>query len=129
MNVPSHRFTSPTWLRALCAFGALACPLATYSLVSSEGWSLLALGSVLVSAMACGGLADAFTCKVELFAEHLVVVANLVRREYPRQEFVGVSWAKGVPVTLHFASGGFLRLPDVGSSAQGVTNSLRAWLK
>lgn len=128
-EVPTRRFATPAWLRALCAFGAIAFPVATYSIYSAEGLSWPALGGVVATVLAAAGAVDAFTAKVELFPERMVVVANLVRREYLRSEFVGVTWAKGVPVMLTFRSGAHLRLPDVGANAQGVSNSVRAWLR
>jgi hypothetical protein len=43
--------------------------------------------------------------------------------------FVKVQWEKGVPVSLQSTSGQWVHLPGVGSTAQGLVNTLRAWLK
>jgi len=103
-------------------------PLAAYSIHAAEGWSWLAIGGVFASVVAVAGALDVLTSRVELRPEHLVVVTNLMRRDYLRSELVGASWAKGGPVTLQFKSGACLRLPTVGSSSQGVSSSVRAWL-
>ncbi len=50
-------------------------------------------------------------------------------REYARELFVGVSWAKGCPASLRRADGGKLELPAIGTSTQGLVNSLRAWVR
>ena len=72
---------------------------------------------------------DAWTQRIEFHREHIVVVRNLRRREYPRSMFVKVQWGKGVPVSLQANSGQWIQLPGVGSTAQGLANTLRAWLK
>ena len=129
MEAPLHRFSSPVWVRLLCVFGAIAFPVAAYFIYAEQGWSWLSLAILSITTFAIAGAIDALTSKVEVFPERLVVVANLRRREHIRSEFVSVSWAKGVPVVLQSKSGENLRLPAVGSSAQGLTNTLRAWIK
>ena len=129
MEAPKHRFSSPTWMRVLCGFGAITFPIAAYFIYAEEGWTWLSLTILAIAPFTLAGAIDAFTTRVEVFPEHLVVVANLRRREHSRSEFVNVSGAKGVPVVLQFRSGENLRLPAVGSSWQGLTNTLRAWIK
>jgi hypothetical protein len=129
MQTPGHSFRTPVWLRVLCVFAAIAFSLASYYLYTTEGWSWLTIGCGVLAVVAVAGAFDAFMTRVELYPERMVVVANLRRREYSRSAFTGVSWAKGVPVTLQLRSGAVLKLPEVGRSTQGVCNSIRAWLK
>ncbi len=51
------------------------------------------------------------------------------RREIPRSEIESVTWAKGAGVSLKLVDGRWVRLPGVGRTSQGLTNSIRAWLK
>ncbi|HEY3486752.1 MAG TPA: hypothetical protein VGL10_01690 [Gammaproteobacteria bacterium] len=68
--------------------------------------------------------------RVVLYEDSIEVFATFRRRSYPRSEFVEATWAKGSPVALKFKDGSWLKLPPVGSgSAQGVVNTLRAWIK
>lgn len=129
MEDPTHRFSSPVWMRVLSSFGAIVFPIVAYFIYAEEGWTWLSLAILAIAPFTLAGAIDAFTTRVEVFPEHLVVVANLRRREHSRSEFVSVSWAKGVPVVLQSKSGENLQLPAVGSSAQGLTNTLRAWIK
>jgi hypothetical protein len=129
MQTASHRFRTPVWLRILCVFAAIAFSLGLYHLYITEGWSWLTIGSGVLAVVAVAGVFDAFLTRVELYPERMVVVANLRRREYSRSEISGVSWAKGVPVTIQLRSGSVERLPEVGSSTQGVCESIRAWLR
>jgi hypothetical protein len=126
---PSHRFTAPTWMRAMTAVLALAFPAAAIGLVLSEGWSGMALVSVALVPLGLLGVVESFGRRMELYPDHLVVVANLRRRSYARSAFVAASWAKGVPVALEYVGGGYLRLPEVGASTASVGQTLRAWLE
>ena len=125
---PGRRFFPPAWARVVCVVGVLASGYAAHAIHSAQGWSWLAAASAMVALCIAAGAVDAFTSKVELYPERVVVVANLVRREYARDGFAGVSWSRGTPVTLKFRSGATLRLPGVGPGAQSVFNSVRAWL-
>ena len=129
MGTPTHRFLTPAWMRVICIFGAIAFPVATYSIYVADGLTWPFLAALAITLFAFAGAIDVFTSKVEIFPERLVIVANLRRREYSRSEFVSVSLAKGVPITLQFQSGGNLELPPVGRNAQGIANSLRAWIE
>ena len=124
-----REFRAPRWIVASTALGALIFPLVAWSLCRKEGLTLLTLVSFGMCVLAVGGLLDALTSFVRVTDRELVVRTNLRRRSYPRSAFVTANWAKGSPVALELREGGWLRLPPVGSSAQGVVNTLRAWLK
>ena len=95
--------------------------------INGTSWITVTLLALIPIGLA--GVADALTQRIELHPEHIVVVHNLRRREYPRSMFVKAKWGKGVPVSLQSTSGKWIRLPGVGSTAQGLVNTLRAWLK
>jgi hypothetical protein len=96
---------------------------------ASNGWSWTTVVLLCVIPLAFAGFLDAVTSRVELHHDRIVVVQNLRRREYARATFTKVTWGKGVPVALQRATGEWVELPGVGSSAQGMANTLRAWLK
>ena len=129
MKAPTHQFLAPAWMRVGCVFAVIAFPTASYSIYIANGFTWLFLATLAIAAVAVAGAIDAFTSKVEIYPEHLVVVANLRRRKYSRSQFVSVSSAKGVPITLQFQSGGNLELPPVGKNSQAMANSLRAWVR
>ena len=108
---------------------ALVSPLAVWQVHSSQGWSLVSLFGLGLVGLAFLGLADALTCRVELYPNHLVIVSNFAKRTYVREAFSQVTWAKGVHVSLQLVGGGWLRLPTVGTCSAGIANSLRAWLR
>lgn len=94
-----------------------------------NGLSWVTLTLLALVPVGIAGVVDTLTQRIELHREHIVVVRNLRRREYPRSMFVKAQWGKGVPVSLQTTSGQWIHLPGVGSTAQGLVNTLRAWLK
>jgi len=121
-------FRAPRSIVAVVAFCALL--LLAVALVSFKSQGLSSGTTVLFCLIPVGvaGALDAVISRVELHEEHLVVVRNLRKREYARSSFQKAQWGKGVPVTLQLKSGGWVTLPGVGPSSQGLVNSLRAWL-
>ena len=122
-------FRSPRWVVIVTALAAALFVAGAAWSYTTHGLSWMTIAYFGLGLFGVIGLLDALTQRIELHAEHLVVVRNLVRREYPRRLFVKAQWAKGVPVTLQTTSGEWIELPGVGSSAQGLVNTLRAWLE
>ena len=122
-------FRSPLWMQIVTAVGVLLFGAAATHLYTTEGWSWLALAGMALVPVAIAGFLDALTSRIELRADKLVVVQNLRRREFARDTFVKATWGKGVPVSLERTDGSWLQLPSVGASAQGLANTLRAWLR
>jgi hypothetical protein len=130
MRTPDVRvFRPPRWVAVASVLAAAAFTAGAYWSYTTRGLSWLTyvyLGLVLLGV---AGLLDSLTQRIELHAQHLVVVRNLSRREYPRSLFVKAQWAKGIPVSLQSVAGEWVRLPGVGGSGQGLVNTLRAWLR
>jgi hypothetical protein len=67
--------------------------------------------------------------RVTLERGGLSFVRNFRRCTLPRERIESVTWAKGAGVSLRLTDGRWVALPNVGSSPQGVTNTIRAWLR
>jgi hypothetical protein len=126
---PSRKFTSARWMQVVCLTGALLCSAAAYALYLKEAWSSLTVFAAILVPLSIAGFIDSLVARVELHDEKLVVVANFRRREYPRSMFVRATHGKGVPVSLEYTSGGWLRLPSFVPGGTGMVNTLRAWLR
>lgn len=122
-------FRAPRWgvvAAMLCAVLFLAVAFLSYR---SYGLSWATVTLLALVPLGIAGAADTLTQRIELHREHIVVVQNLRRREYPRSMFVKVQSGKGIPVSLQSTSGQWIHLPGVGSTGQGLVNTLRAWLR
>jgi len=76
-------------------------------------------------------LADAFTTRIVLASDSIRVVSisDFQSRTIPRTEIDSVTWEKGCGASLILRGGKGVQLPSVGRNAQGLTNTIRAWLK
>jgi hypothetical protein len=122
-------YRSPVMVKVLAFLAAVAFLAGAVLLHRLQGWSWVTFAFAGMTVIGIAGLVDAWTMRVELHPEHIVVMRNLRKSSYPRSAFSGVTWGKGVPVSLQQASGGWVQLPGVGPSAQALVNTLRAWLK
>jgi hypothetical protein len=117
------------WLK-LMTIGAASLFLAGFlTMYLLQGLSITALAFAGLSILVVAGVLEAFTLRVVLSAEALWVSKLGSRKAYARSEIRSVTWAKGCPVTFQLADGRWVKLPEVGSSSQGVVNTIRAWLK
>jgi hypothetical protein len=122
-------FRAPRWLVIAAILSAVMFAAVAYVSHRFNGLSWVTVTLLALIPIGVAGVADALTQRIELHREHIVVVRNLRRRAYPRNLFVKVAWAKGVPVSLQSSSGQWIHLPDVATTPQGLVNTLRAWLK
>jgi hypothetical protein len=75
-------------------------------------------------------LADVFLTRIELGENGLRIVSFPFRsRAIPRTEIDSVTWAAGRGASIILHGGRGVSIPSVGRDAQGLTNTIRAWLK
>ena len=76
-------------------------------------------------------LADIFTRRIVLGPDsiRLVSFSDYQCRTILRTEIESVTWEKGCGASLIMREGRGVRLPNVGRDPQGLTNTIRAWLK
>lgn len=92
-----------------------------------EGWYRAVL--VVLACLCPVGWAELAIQRVELEGDEMAVVNNFRRRTFSSREILKVTWAKGMGTAIQLADETWVQLPPVGSSPQGVTNTIRAWRK
>lgn len=74
-------------------------------------------------------VADVFLTRIVLGNDTLRIVSVPFRsKTIPRTEIESVTWAAGCGASIVLRSGRGISLPSVGRNAQGLTNTIRAWL-
>ena len=126
---PAMRFRTPLWVRVAAGVSAAISSVLTLVLLHANASVALVAAMAALALLAWLGFIDALTARVELRDDVLIVVSNLRRRMHARRALSNVSWARGVATAVRVDSGEWLKLPGVGSSGQGLANSIRAWLK
>lgn len=126
--MPRTRFKNPVWYTVLAMIGAaasLAAALRTGDI--QPPWvTILFYG---FAALCVAAAADCLTAYLRLDNDTLLLRANFRTRRINKSDIESVSWAGGCPVTLTLKDGRHIRLPSFGQHSQGLTNSIRAWLK
>jgi hypothetical protein len=75
------------------------------------------------------GLADLLLSRIALGNDNVSIVSGFRSQTIPRADIDSVTWAAGCGASLILHGGKGVRLPSVGRDAQGLTNTIRAWLK
>jgi hypothetical protein len=117
------------WFKVVVILAASLFLAGFLTTVRLQGLSTTALTFAGLSIFGAGCVLEAFTLRVALGAEALRVSRLGRSRTYPRSQIRAVTWAKGCPVAIQLADGRWVKLPAVGSSSQGVVNTIRAWWK
>jgi hypothetical protein len=115
-------------LAAVVAAAALfvAGTVFTYT---QNGWTWVSLAFAGMTLIGIGGIVEVATSRVVLDDDALHCGTLWSRRRYPVNDIASVSWEKGGGVFLKLKAGGFGKLPELGYNSQGLTNTVRAWLK
>ena len=76
-------------------------------------------------------LANVFTTRIVLGRDSIRIVSfsDFKSHTISRAEINTVTWEKGCGASLILRDGKGVRLPSMGRNAQGLTNTIRAWLK
>ena len=94
-----------------------------------SGWTWLSLAFAGMTLLGLGGVIEVATSRVALLDDALECGALWSRRRYPVSEIASVTWEKGGGVYVKLKAGGWAKLPELGYNSQGLTNTVRAWLK
>lgn len=89
---------------------------------------LVVCGFAVIGAIA---VIDIFSRRIVLQNDGMTVysLSDFTSQSIPRAEIESVTWEKGCGTSLKFHNGKGIRLPNVGMNAQGLANTIRAWLK
>ncbi len=124
----TKEFRSPRWMRTATLAAASLFVLTAMAIWRAQGLSLMSVIAVWLAVFAVVAVVASWLDRITLSDESLVVVSNLRRRVFARDSIVGVSWAKGCPVSIQFADGHWQELPPVGAGNQSVGMTLRWWI-
>jgi len=94
-----------------------------------SGWTFTSVGFAVMTLVAALGFVEIGTTRLIIADDYLDVGPIWKRRRYQRADIKRVTWEKGAGVVLELNRGGWAKLPELGFNSQGLTNTIRAWLK
>ena len=76
-------------------------------------------------------LLDLFTSRIVLTGDSICIISisDFTSRTVRRVDIDRVTWEKRGGASIRLHDGKWVRLPSVGRDAQGLANTIRAWLK
>ena len=130
MNRPTLQTLRPprsSWIVLLIASAVILTMAVVAFHLGLAWWNRVAFG--LLSAAVPVAMAELALERVTLGTDHLTLVKNFRRRVIPREDVESVTWGKGAGVHIKLTNGSWVELPSVGRTSQGVTNTIRAWIR
>jgi hypothetical protein len=94
-----------------------------------SGWTFTSVTLAIMSGLAVAGVVEVATSRVVLSADTLEAGSIWSRRRYAAADIESVTWSAGSGVSVKLSNGRWAKMPELGYNAQGLANTLRAWLK
>jgi len=117
------------WVRIsilMIASGSIAA--ATYC-YSQEGLTWICAFFIGFSILGVAGVVESFSMYILLEERQIRFRETFRQTAIPKSDIVRVTWEAGCGVSLLLSDGTWARVPDLGQNSQGLTNSIRSWLK
>ena len=121
--------TTAPWLIGVTALAEMLFTAGAVVLFVLQGpgpWAFVLVGLALAASLA---VAEAVISRVVLTDDALEIRSLRGRTTVPVEEIRRVKWEGGSGVAVRRATGTWVKLPSLGRDAQGVTNTVRAWLR
>lgn len=81
------------------------------------------------SILGVAGTVESFFMYIRLDETEIRFRETFRNTAIPRSDIVRVTWEAGCGVSLLLSDGTWAKVPDLGHNSQGLTNSIRSWLK
>ena len=94
-----------------------------------SGWTWSTAGFAAISLVGLVGLVELAWSRIVLSEAELEVRTLWTHKRYAASRVASVTWEAGCGVALKLSDGTWAKLPDLGYNSQGLTNTIRAWLK
>jgi hypothetical protein len=117
------------WLVGVVATAAAVFLAGAVSSFVSTGWTWVTVAFVVLTVIGVVGLAEVGWSRVVIRDAALEVHTLWQYRRFTASQVAAVTWEAGCGVALKLSDGTWAKLPDLGYNAQGLTNTIRAWLK
>jgi hypothetical protein len=117
------------WIRISAVVIALGSIAAATYYYRQEGLSWMCAFFIGFSILGIAGIVESFSMYIRLDETEIRFREIFRNTAIPRSDIVRVTWEAGCGVSLLLSDGTWAKLPDLGHNSQGLTNSIRSWLK
>jgi len=123
------RFRTVLWIRIMIVVIASGSIAAAAYYYRQEGLSWISAFFTGFSILGVAGVVEALSSYIRLEDTELRFRETFGSTAIPRKDITRVTWEAGCGVSLLLSDGTWVKVPDLGHNSQGLTNSIRSWLK
>jgi hypothetical protein len=117
------------WVRNSILVIASGSIVAAAFCYSHEGLTWICAFFIGFSVLCVAGVVESFIMYIRLEETRISFRENFRKTEIPKGDIEKVTWEAGCGVSLLLSDGTWAKVPDLGQNSQGLTNSIRSWLK
>ena len=117
------------WIRIMITVIASGSIAAAAYYYHQEGLTWIFAFFAGFSILGVAGIVESFSCYIRLEDTEIVFRETFGRTAIPKNDIMKVTWEAGCGVSLLLRGGTWVKVPDLGHNSQGLTNSIRSWLK
>ena len=94
-----------------------------------EGLTWLSAFFIGFSVFGVAGIIESFLAYIRLEETEIRFRETFRTTAIQKDDIEKVTWEAGCGVSLKLRDGQWVKVPDLGQNSQGLTNSIRAWLR
>ncbi|MEO0796971.1 MAG: hypothetical protein AAFX93_17575 [Verrucomicrobiota bacterium] len=113
------------WIGLVIAFSAITSVI----LLVTDPGSWVAIAFYVFTIFGIGGAIELKKTTLILYPSSLYFSSEFKKRRIAKNEIDRVTWEKGCDPAIQLKDGSWVKIPTVGSTNQGICQSIRAWLK
>jgi hypothetical protein len=117
------------WVRVSIFVIASGSTAAAAYYYTQEGLTWVCAFFIGFSILGVAGVVESFSMYIVLEEEQIRFRETFRKTAIPKGDIVRVTWEAGCGVSLLLSDGTWAKLPDLGHNSQGLTNSIRSWLR
>ncbi len=117
------------WVRIMISVIASGSILAAVYFFRQEGLSWISAFFIGFSVLGVAGIIESFSSYIFLEDTEIKFRQTFGKAVIPKSDIKRVTWEAGCGVSLLLGDGTWVKVPDLGHNSQGLTNSIRSWLK
>ncbi len=124
-----NNFRVVPWIRISILIVALGSIAAAAYYFRQDGLTWISAFFIAFSVFCVAGVIESFSSYVRLEDTEIRFRESFGETTVPKKDIVRVTWEAGCGVSLLLCDGTWVKVPDLGHNSQGLTNSIRSWLK
>ena len=122
-------FRMVLWMRIMILVIASGSIAAAPYYYHQEGLTWMSVFFIGFSILGVAGIVESLSSYIRLEDTEIRFRETFGNTAIPKNDIMRVTWEAGCGVSLLLSDGTWIKVPGLGHNSQGLTNSIRSWLK